>query len=251
MGKVIILGTAAFIPAETADNTHLAIQAGKHTILVDTASNPFLSLNKAGIDPNDITELVLTHFHPDHISGLPLLIMGMWFLGRKAGLEVYGLGYTLERAQKMLELFNISQWKDCFPIHYHVFSGEVPGSLIDDEDIHLMGAEVRHLIPTMGIRAEFPAVGKTLAYSCDTEPCQAVELLAKDADFLLHESAGDSRGHSSPAQAGATAARAKVKRLFLIHYPADGNEEKFILEAKAAFGGDVFAARDQTEIPID
>ncbi len=103
MGKVILLGTASFIPTEEADNTHLAILAGNRKVLVDTATNPFLSLKKGGIEPNVITDLVLTHFHPDHVSGLPILIMGMWFTGRKTELYIHGLDYTLDRAKKMLE----------------------------------------------------------------------------------------------------------------------------------------------------
>ncbi len=251
MGKVTILGTASFIPSAEADNTHLAIQSGWRTVLVDTATNPFLSLKKGGIEPNAITDLVLTHFHPDHVSGLPILIMGMWFTGRKEELHIYGLEYTLERAKKMLELFNISSWANLFQIHYHPVSGSGISVLFSDENLRLLGAEVKHLIPTMGIRVEFPASGKTLAYSCDSEPCQAVETLAKDVDVLLHESAGNSKGHSSPKQAGETAQKAGVGTLYLIHYPGESEPDKFIEQAKSVFHGQVIAARDMMTIILD
>jgi ribonuclease Z len=251
MGKVILLGTASFIPSAEADNTHLAILAGDRTVLVDTATNPFLSLKKGGIEPNEVTDLVLTHFHPDHVSGLPILLMGMWFTRRKGELHIYGLEYTLNRAKKMLELFNISSWANLFPIHYHLVIGGGFSTLISDKDLRLFGAEVKHLIPTMGIRVEFPASGKTLAYSCDTEPCGAVEILAKGANVLLHESAGNSKGHSSAEQAGETAQKAGVETLYLIHYPGESDPDRFIEQARSVFDGQVIAARDMMTIVLD
>lgn len=251
MGKAILLGTAAFIPSEGADNTHLLIQAGSRVVLIDTAANPYLSLRKVGMEPNFITDLVLTHFHPDHVSGLPLLMMGMWVTGRKNDLHVYGLDYTLERARKMLDLFNISTWAGCYPIHYHSIPGTGLDLLFEDEQLRLLGSEVKHLIPTMGLRAEFPGSGKALAYSCDSEPCEAIEQLARNADVLLHESAGNSKGHSSAFQAGQTAARADVKSLYLVHYPGNMDAESLVRDARSAFQGEVIAARDFMTIPMD
>lgn len=250
MGKVILLGTASFIPTEDADNTHIALLAGDRKVLVDTATNPFRSLKKGGIEPNAITDLVLTHFHPDHVSGLPILIMGMWFTGRKNELNIYGLDYTLERAKKMLDLFNISSWANMFTIHYHTVAGTGLSPMIQDKSLRLFGAEVKHLVPTLGIRAEFPTSGKALAYSCDTEPCEAVELLSANADVLLHESAGDSKGHSSPKQAGQTADKAGVKTLYLIHYPGELMTQSHIEEASQVFHGKVIAARDLMTIDL-
>jgi ribonuclease Z len=244
MGKIVVLGTTAAIPNEEADFTHLAALTTTRTILVDTASNPFLSMRKAGLEPNHITDLILTHFHPDHVSGVPLLMMGMWLTGRKEGLRVYGLADTLERTQKLLELFNFAAWPDVFEIEYQVFINGGIEPLFEDEEICVRAAEVKHLIPTIGLRFEFKNSGKTLAYSCDTEPCSAVEKLAKNADFLLHESAGRSKGHSSAEQAGDEASKAGVRHLCLIHYPSGEDPNDLIKEARGKYTGEVSAVRD-------
>jgi ribonuclease Z len=221
---------------------------------VDTATNPFVSLKKGGIEPNEITDLVLTHFHPDHVSGLPILVMGMWFTGRKLELHIHGLEYTLERAKKMLDLFNISAWLNLFPIHYHTIpeleSGLAP--IISEEDFVLFGAKVNHLIPTLGIRAEFPKSGKVLAYSCDTEPCVQVIRLAAGADVLIHEASGALPGHSSARQAGEAATQAKVGALYLIHYPTGQFAMNNLLsDAQEEFSGPVIMAQDGTIINFD
>jgi len=251
MGKIIILGTAAAIPTEGADNTHLVILSKKRIILVDTATNPILSLSKAGLDPNSITDLILTHFHPDHVSGLPILMITMWLTGRKETLDIYGLDSTLGRVWQMLELFNISQWANMFPINYHSAEQGDINTLFSDDGMTAIGAEVKHLIPTMGLRFEFNSSGKVIAYTCDSEPCDAIQRLAKGADILLHESAGNSKGHSSALQAGEDADLAGVRSLWLIHYPAGMDEWRMIEEAKTAFSGEVLIARDFMSIEIE
>ena len=104
---------------------------------------------------------------------------------------------------------------------------------------------MQHLIPSIGLRIEFTTSKKILAYTSDTEACTQVIQLAKDADVLVHESAGDSPGHSSASQAGAAARQAGAGSLYLIHYPtgrfASGD---LIAEARQNFDGPVTWAED-------
>ena len=102
MARIVILGSAYAVPDETHENTHLLIEEEEHKILIDCASNPVLHLKRAGLEINELTELVLTHFHPDHVSGVPLLLMDMWLTGRKSPLHVYGLKHTVERMETVM-----------------------------------------------------------------------------------------------------------------------------------------------------
>lgn len=72
---------SAFMPTDSLDIpfTPVVVQSGGETILFDTGfadngppSAGFLrdNLAAAGIRPADITKVVITHFHPDHIHGL-------------------------------------------------------------------------------------------------------------------------------------------------------------------------------------
>ena len=90
MSKLIILGSSNAISHKDHENTHMVIVGEKRTVLVDCVSNPILRLEQAGVDFNAITDLILTHFHPDHVSGVPLLLMDMWLMGRREPLNVYG-----------------------------------------------------------------------------------------------------------------------------------------------------------------
>ena len=108
--------------------------------------------------------------------------------------------------------------------------------------VALIGLCLIWLIPTIGLRVEVNQTGKVLAYSCDTEPCDAVVELAEKADVLIHEATGEHQGHSSASQAGSIATQAKAGSLYLIHY--DPKDESLESQAQGTFCGPVTRAED-------
>lgn len=242
MPKLIVLGTAHAIPDENHENTHLAILGEQRRILIDCIGNQVVHLKKAGIDLNSLTDVILTHFHPDHVAGVPSLLLSMWLLGRRAPLNIYGLHYTLDRVEKLMNLFDWDQWSGFFPVTLHRLPAEPSTLVLQSEEILIYSSPVEHLIPTMGLRVEARQTGKILAYSCDTEPCDAVAELAEKADVLIYEATGEKKGHSSAAQAGSIAAWAEVGALYLIHY--DPLDESIVSQAQKEFPGLVTRAKD-------
>ncbi len=220
--------------------------------MVDCVSNPILRLERAGLDFNDLTDLIVTHFHPDHVSGLPLLLMDMWLMGRRKSINIYGLHHTLDRVEDLMGFYGWADWPDFFPVAFHRLPMQEMTTVIDSPDFRIFSSPVRHLLPTIGLRFEFNHSKKTLAYSCDTEPCAQVIRLAAGVDILIHESAGASRGHSSAEQAGEVANQAEVGKLYLIHYPtgkyANGD---LVADAHRRFQGEVALAEDFMVLNFD
>ena len=249
MVKLIILGSANAIPALNRENTHMALVCEKRLILVDCGNNPIVHLQQAGIDILAVTDLILTHFHPDHVSGVPSFLMNSWLMGRKTSLKVYGLAYTLDRLENLMIAYNWESWPNFFPVEFVRLAADEYTQVLEDEEIKILSSEVCHMIPTIGFRAEFKVTGKVLAYSCDTEPCPEVERLSQGANLLIHEASGKGIGHSSAAQAGEIAARAGSQELMLIHFNADGEAlNAMMAEAQQQFTGKVIAAQDFQEI---
>lgn len=245
MSKLIILGSASAISDAQHENTHMALLGEKRTVLIDCVSNPLVRLQQADVNHNQITDLVLTHFHPDHVSGVPLLLMNMWLLGRKHPLNVYGLHYTLKRVEALMDFYDWSHWPNFFPVVFHHLPERANIPVLACDEFNIIASPVRHLVPTIGLRVTFPQQDKILAYSCDTEPCPEVMELASGADVLIHEAGGATHGHSSAAQAGEIARRAEVGRLYLIHYPTHGPDyEKLLPEASRTFGRPAALAED-------
>ncbi|HEY5670192.1 MAG TPA: MBL fold metallo-hydrolase [Anaerolineales bacterium] len=245
MAKLIILGSSNAIPDEKHENTHMVLSGRERTVLIDCVSNPMVRLPKAGLEFDNLTDIILTHFHPDHVSGVPLLLMCTWLQGRKRPLNIYGLGYTLDRVEKMMEFYDWATWPHFFPISFHRLPEAEMTPVIDCDEFRIFASPVHHLIPNIGLRVEFLETGKTMAYSCDTEPCREVVRLGSGADVLIHECSGATLGHTSAEQAGEIAQRAEAGALYLIHYPTGKNDPgKLVPDAKKMFNGPVALAED-------
>ncbi len=252
MPKVIILGSSNAIPTLEHENTHMVVVGNERTVLVDCVSNPILRLEQAGLNFNELTDLILTHFHPDHVSGVPLLLMDMWLMGRRKPLNVYGLHHTLDRIEDLMGFYGWAEWPNFFPVTFCRLPAQEMTTVLDCPDFRIYSSPVRHLLPTLGLRFEFNQHGKVMAYSCDTEPCAQVVRLAEGADVLIHEAAGAAHGHSSAEQAGEVATRAEAGALVLIHYPtgrfASGDP---VAEAAKAYQGSVRLAQDFMVLEFD
>lgn len=248
MPKVIILGSSNAIPDEAHENSHMALVGNERLVLVDCVNNPIVRLNKAGLNVEDVTDLVLTHFHPDHVSGVPLLLMDLWLLGRKKELRIYGLHYTLDRLEKMMDLYGWDTWPQFFPVRMMKLDQDEMLLVQETDEWRIYSSPVEHMIPNIGLRIEFIKSRRVFVYSGDTEPCQQVVRLAENAEILVHESAGSSRGHSNPNQAGVIAHQAQAEHLYLIHYPNGKFKDKDILKKAAQeFQGPVRLAEDFME----
>jgi ribonuclease Z len=249
--KVIILGSSNAVPSKDHENTHLVIVGEERMILVDCVSNPVVRLEQAGIDFNELTDIVITHFHPDHVSGVPLLLMDMWLMGRTKPINIYGLHYTMDRLEDLMSFYGWAEWPNFFSVGFYRLPAVELAHVLDCSDFKVQSSPVHHMIPTIGIRVECKQHNTVLTYSCDTEPCQQTVRLALGADILIHEAAGASFGHSSAEQAGEIAAKAEVGKLYLIHYPtgrfANGD---IAAEARKTFQGEVIVATDFMTINI-
>ena len=242
MAKITFLGTASAVPNKDHHNSHLLVASDDRVILVDCPGNPIVRLDQAGIDPLSITDLILTHFHPDHVSGLPLLLMDLWLLKRKSPLTIYGLVDVLERCKKLMSLYDWQEWVGMYDIKFHAVANNDVSTLVDSKTIKVWSAPVQHLIPTIGIKMKFSE--GSVCYSADTAPCETVVELAKGVDVLIHEATGHGNGHSSPAEAGIIARKAGVEKLYLIHYSPTSHPEDLIDRAKSQFPGEVILAKD-------
>lgn len=251
MAKLTVLGSASATPDTSGrENTYMVLQGGSgKAILIDCAGGPLNRLRQAGVDFDDLTDVILTHFHPDHTYGFPMLLMGAWLLGRKLPLRVFGLHHCLERTEDQMSSYHWDEWPDFFPVAFHHLPEQEDTKVLENGDFRITASPVQHFIPTIGLRIEDKSSGKVLAYSADTAPCPELARLAYRADVLIHEAAGDTMGHSSAAQAGAIASEAEVGRLILIHFEMPMNRATSLeKEAATTFSGDIELADDFTTI---
>jgi ribonuclease Z len=249
MARVVILGSAAAVNDATHDYTHFLLIGEQDTpILVDAGSNPLGKIKNLGIDDESLQDIILTHFHPDHVAGVPNMMMHMWLLGRKAPMRIYGLHHCINRIEDTLEAYGWQEWPNFFPVSFHRVSHRDDAPLLENKDFRIRAFPVQHFVPTIGMRIENKHNGKILGYGCDTEPCAGVRKIAQDVDILIHEAAGPPPGHSTAQQAGSIAREGGAKSLYLIHYQVwNTDPAPLVDEAKRVFNGPVHLCKDYDE----
>jgi ribonuclease BN (tRNA processing enzyme) len=109
--------------------------------------------------------------------------------------------------------------------------------------LRLTSRAVVHGVPAFAVRIE--AAARSLVYSGDTAPCQALTELAEGCDVLLCEAESDQvsaegeRVHHTPEDAGGTAAAARAGQLVVTHVGRSLTPEHAVARASTRFDGPV------------
>ena len=77
MLDVCLLGTGGTMPLPRRWLTALITRFNGHSLLIDCGEGTQIAMKEAGISPNPIDIICFTHYHADHISGLPGLLLSM------------------------------------------------------------------------------------------------------------------------------------------------------------------------------
>jgi len=84
------LGTAASVPARDRSLPSIVFNINGDLILMDVGEGTQRQMLYAGLSPQKVVKILITHMHGDHILGLPGLIRTMAMLGRNEPLEIFG-----------------------------------------------------------------------------------------------------------------------------------------------------------------
>ena len=251
MARLIFLGTSSAVPDENHQYAQLLLLGRDHTLMVDCGSNPDIRLRQLGLNSEVPSDLLITHFHPDHSAGLWTFLLSAWLLGRKTSLTIHGLETTIQSIKTVLQLYQWDDWPGLFPVEFNPLRDEEMFTVLRNEEFTVYSSPVQHVIPNIGLRIEIRPSGNVLAYSSDTEPCPQLDKLAENADILIHEATGRGAWHSSPAQAGQVAQRCGARSLYLIHYPTINTDlRQWLEQAQAEFDGPVSLAEDNLAIDL-
>jgi ribonuclease Z len=219
MARLLILGTGAALSGPDRTTTMLAFDAERSVVVVDCGGDVVQRLLAAGVDLDRIALLILTHAHPDHVSGFPLFMEKIWLAKRRHPIPVAGPKSALDAARNAFEAFNTRGWKGLPEIQWRDVPADEGAQVWTDEWLRVTSSPGSHGVPAIALRVEAVQTGGVVAYSGDTARSDAVARLADGADILVHEATGDFRGHTTPQDAAHVALQAGVGRLVLIHLP--------------------------------
>lgn len=238
--ELTVLGSSGTYPAAGRPASGYLISGPGTELWMEAGPGTFTALCGA-LDPFDLDGVFLSHRHPDHCADFFALFHALAYGGYRGeavpvlcpvGLSDLMAGFTAGRAA----------WRAVFDFQECFARGE-----LDLGGLLITTARANHPPPTLAARVA--SDGRSLAYTADTGPSPEVERLAAGCDLLLAEaSLQEPRGpqsvpyHMTGREAGEMAARAGARRLMLTHIPPHLDPERTMVEAEAAFGGEVSLA---------
>ncbi|HYB03487.1 MAG TPA: MBL fold metallo-hydrolase [Nitrososphaerales archaeon] len=247
-GSIFFYGTSAAIPSVNRGFACIGLSdENAGLVLLDCGDGALGKLLRFGANINAISDILITHFHSDHVTGITQIIETMGIRKRKFDLQVFGppgLKEYFATVQKITNVASKRNFKieltEVEPKQQIKFSGYSAGTF-----------KMEHTIPCVGYRVTCPD-GKILAYTGDTMLCEALKGLGEGADLFVHEATylhkdlelAKPPKHSTALQAAIAAKAAKAKKLILTHV-SDENEtpDLMLKEAKTEFQ-DVRVASD-------
>ena len=90
MLKITLLGPGGMMPLKERALTSLYAVCEGRALLIDCGEGTQVQIRTAGLSFKAIDLLLLTHYHADHVSGLPGLLLSMGNQGRTAPLTIAG-----------------------------------------------------------------------------------------------------------------------------------------------------------------
>ena len=281
--KLTILGSGSPEAYVRRASSGYLVDVGDDTILFDCGGGVFDNLLGSGRLPSDITHIVFSHLHSDHMMDYARLIHAAWDEGG-APVKVYGPaplahitnGYFGPHGVLSHDLRARTELKPSQDV-WVARGGTLPrpwpapkvteiapGDVIVGDGWHIRSAIAFHAQPfltCMGFALD--AGGKTFVYSGDAAIGAEMTALCQDADLLLHwcyrldgqtANADMAAATPTPTEIATMANEAGVKRLLLTHFRVNMDADEAYKSAQdalhTAFNGDAAIAEDLDEFVI-
>ncbi|WP_407379692.1 ribonuclease Z [Methanobrevibacter sp.] len=226
--EITFLGTSSAVHSYSRSHPSIALKAFGETILFDCGEGTQRQLIYAKISPMKISKIFITHYHGDHILGIPGLLQSMNFRGRESKLTIYG-PRGLDNLRQAIACLGFPNFD--FPVEWIEIDS---GTIIENEEYVIKAQKVKHNTLTLAYSVEElkkprflrekaielgvpegPAFGKLhkgipvevdgeiiqpqqvlgpprkghkITYSGDTIPCEEMIEFAHDSSILIHES---------------------------------------------------------------
>lgn len=156
-------------------------------VLIDCGASSMVAIRKAGIDPNGVSAILVTHLHGDHFGGLPFFILEAQLVSRRtAPLVIAGPPGLGDRLVALMEAMfaGSSKVERRFAVEIRELAlherTEVAGLHVTPYGMeHPSGA------PSYALRVE--AEGKVVTYTGDTEWTEELVPAGRDADLFICE----------------------------------------------------------------
>lgn len=259
---VTITGTGTPIMHPGVAGPGVLVVSDEVAIQVDVGRGTTMRLSDLGFPLTDLTAVLVTHHHSDHLVGLADLLMSRWLEGGTDPLPVVApLGEATRIAERVLDLWegeiemrrtHTGRRGTASPNVRSFDPQSTPSEVFRVGQVRVLAGAVDHapVTPAVGYRIETP--DGAVAISGDTTICPSLGHLARGADVfvceafrregttdLLSDPDAIAAYHANSVAVGRLAGEVGVKTLMLTHLipPIGGSSDKGLFEADVRAGG--------------
>ena len=285
---IVLCGTGSPLPDPNRAQACTAIIEGGEFMLVDIGSGSWRKVAVNNLPTESLSAILLTHFHSDHIGDLGEALMQSWAAGRNQKLNVYGppgveqvvagfeQAYALDTGYRVAH--HGEEWMPrtaagAVAQTVKLKTNDATALVFERKGLKVTAFKVEHdpASPAYGYRFEYR--GRVVVVSGDTAKSDNLSRNSAGADLLIHEvtaknllqlaatgfeQTGNRRRakmardimtyHTSPLEAAAIAASAKVETLVFTHIVPPPNspqiEQALLRGVSDVFKGKVVVGAD-------
>lgn len=251
--RLTTIGTGTVAPHPTRVCAAHLVESGDVRLLLDCGHGAVHRMAALGLDWISITHVAISHFHPDHVGDLPLLIMA-WRYGtlppRTAPVTLIGPPGTVALIENFAT--TLGDWLRApdYPLVIEELASE---AALDLGGARLSAWKVPHTDESVAYSVE--AENRRLVYTGDTGFDTGLAEWAGGADVLLAECSLPEEmalpTHLTPRQCGQLARLAKPARLVLTHFYPPVEVEDIAGAVRESFDGEVVLAEDGWSMEIE
>jgi ribonuclease Z len=258
MAEIYFLGTGGWVATPQRDNTSVLLRAGAKLILIDCPGSVVAKIRKLNFDFREVSTIILTHVHPDHIYGLPSFVHSL--ILDEGEIRLLGSEETVAFARRLLDLFGLREKNVRTRVRFQALR---PGQILRlDDALSLRGFRVPHHSSSLAYHLYLNEERKEIVFSGDTPVHRPLFKDARGIDYLVHEASAPSCYfkkyprlcgiHTSSLDLGRWSQDAGVKSLIPCHFLADvwAVPTEVRAEIRRHFKGRLIVPRDLQRISL-
>lgn len=131
------------MPTIKRNHPSVFIKYKDENMLFDCGEGTQRQVRKAHLNPCRLTRLFITHWHGDHVLGIPGLLQTLYFNDCRRTLEIYGPSGTKRHMEQIMKMFASVGEID---VKIHEVSS---GKIVETEDFVVMAEQMKHGIPCL------------------------------------------------------------------------------------------------------